>query len=134
MSMAIFRVQGIQTTNDLRGAGKHNLDCVSHTNMDIDHERSHENITLKSCGENYNQTFNHITRDLRKQHEEQMKTTRKSRQKPFSNKIKDDKADVACEFLMSASPEYFKDMSPERNFFYFFVIRINFIIAGFKNT
>ncbi|MCR1836170.1 plasmid recombination protein [Oceanobacillus caeni] len=42
MAMAIFRVQGIQTTNDLRDAGKHNLDRVSHTNMDIDHERSHE--------------------------------------------------------------------------------------------
>lgn len=113
MSKAIFRVSGIKTTSDLRGIGKHNLDRISETNLDIDRSRSGENITLKSCGQNYNLMFDHITSDLKKQHEEQMKTTRKSRQKSFSDKINNDKADVACEFLMSASPEFFEDKSRE---------------------
>lgn len=113
VSKAIFRVQGIKTTGDLQGSGKHNLDRVSYTNNDIDHSRTGENITLKSCGENYNLMFEEITKDLKIQHEEQMKTTRKSRKKSFKDKINDDKADVACEFLMSASPEYFEGKSRE---------------------
>lgn len=111
MAKAILRVSGIKTTGDLRGIGKHNVDRISETNFDIDRERSNENITLKNCGENYNLAFEKITKDLKKQHEEQMKTTRKSRQKSFSQKINDDKADVACEFLLSASPEYFEGKS-----------------------
>lgn len=113
MAKAIFRVQGISTTGNLNGSGKHNIDRVSFTNKDIDPSRSHENITLKKCEGNYNEMFNHITKDLRKQHEQQMETTRKSRQKSFTDKINNDKADVACEFLMSASPEYFEGKSRE---------------------
>lgn len=113
MPKAIFRVQGIKTTGDLKGIGKHNVDRISHTNKDIDQERSNENITLKECGENYNSRFHEITHDLKIQHEEQMKTTRKSRRKNFLDKVNEDKADVACEFLMSASPEYFEGKSRE---------------------
>ena len=111
MAKAIFRVSGIKTTSDLRGIGKHNVDRISETNFDIDRERSNENITLKNCGGNYGLMFEEITRDLKIQHDEQMKTTRKSRQKSFLDKVNEDKADVACEFLMSASPEYFKGKS-----------------------
>ena len=113
VSMAIFRVSGIKATSDLQGIGKHNVERKSETNMDIDHSRSAENITLKNCAGNYNQMFDYVTRDLKKQHEEQMKTTRKSRQKSFTQKINDDKADVACEFLMSATPEFFHGKSRE---------------------
>ncbi|HLR11334.1 MAG TPA: plasmid recombination protein, partial [Sporosarcina sp.] len=102
MAKAIFRVSGIKTTSDLRGIGKHNVDRISETNFDIDRERSNENITLKNCGGNYGLRFEKITRDLKIQHDEQMKTTRKSRQKSFLDKVNEDKADVACEFLMSA--------------------------------
>lgn len=35
MRKAIFRVSGIKTTADLRGAGKHNLDRKSETNKYI---------------------------------------------------------------------------------------------------
>lgn len=114
MGTAIFRVSGIKTTSDLRGIGKHNLDRKSETNKDIDLNRSHENITLKTCTGTYLEMFNHVTDDLKKQHDEQMKTTRKSRQKSFLDKINDDKADVACEFLMSATLEYFEGMSHEK--------------------
>ncbi|MBM7717706.1 hypothetical protein JOC94_004737, partial [Bacillus thermophilus] len=113
MGKAIFRVSGIKTTFDLRGIGKHNLDRKSETNKDIDLSRSHENITLKRCTGTYLEMFGHVTEDLRKQHEEQMKKTRKSRQKSFLDKINGDKADVACEFLMSATPEYFEGKSRE---------------------
>jgi len=113
MAVAIFRVQGYKTTGELTGLGKHNVDRISHTNKDIDLTRSDENITLKKCVGTYNQMFNYVTRDLQKQHEEQMKTTRKSRQKTFSQKINDDKADIACEFLMTATPEYFEGKSRE---------------------
>ena len=111
--MAIFRVQGIKTTTDLQGIGIHNFHRVSEKNKDIDHSRSDDNITLKNCGGNYALMFDLITRDLEKQHNEQMKTTRKSRQKSFKNRINDDKADVACEFLMTASPGYFEGKSRE---------------------
>ena len=113
MGKAIFRVSGIKTTFDLRGIGKHNLDRKSETNKDIDLSRSHENITLKRCTGTYLEMFGHVTEDLKKQHEEQMKKTRKSRQKSFLDKINGDKADVACEFLMSATPEYFEGKSRE---------------------
>ena len=113
MGTAIFRVSGIKKTSDLRGIGKHNLDRKSETNKDIDLNRSHENITLKTCTGSYLEMFNHVTEDLKKQHEEQMKKTRKSRQKSFLDKINDDKADVACEFLMSATPEYFEGKTHE---------------------
>lgn len=113
MSMAIFRVNGIKATSDLQGIGKHNVERKSETNMDIDHSRSDENITLKSCTGNYNKMFDYVTGDLKKQHDEQMKTTRISRQKSFTQKINDDKADVACEFLMSATPEFFHGKSRE---------------------
>jgi hypothetical protein len=113
LAVAILRVQGYKTTGELTGLGKHNVDRISHTNKDIDSSRSHENITLKNCVGTYNQMFNYVTRDLQKQHEEQMKTTRKSRQKTFNQKINDDKADIACEFLMTATPEYFEGKSRE---------------------
>lgn len=73
MGKAIFRVSGIKTTFDLRGIGKHNLDRKSDTNKDIDLSRSHENITLKRCTGTYLEMFGHVTEDLKKQHEEQMK-------------------------------------------------------------
>lgn len=114
MGTAIFRVSGIKTTSDLRGIGKHNLDRKSETNKDIDLNRSHENITLKNCAGTYLEMFNYVTEDLKKQHEEQMEKTRKSRRKSFLDKINNDKADVACEFLMSATPEYFEGMSHEK--------------------
>lgn len=114
MGTAIFRVQGIKRTDDLKGIGKHNIDRISHTNMDIDHSRSDENITLKTCEGTYTEMFNEITVDLKKQHEDQMENTRKSRRKSFYEKINSDRADVACEFLLSASPEYFEDKSHEQ--------------------
>lgn len=111
MGKAILRVAGIKTTGDLSGVGKHHVERISETNKDIDPGRFDENITLKSTIGTYNETFNYVVRDLKSQHEKQMESTRESRRKSFRDKINEDKADVACEFMMSASPEYFEGKS-----------------------
>lgn len=112
MGKAILRVAGIKTTSDLSGVGKHHIDRISETNKDIDLYRSSENITLKSAiGGTYGDTFDFVVRDLKNQHEKQMESTRESRRKSFRDKVNEDKADVACEFMMSASPEYFEGKS-----------------------
>lgn len=111
MGKAILRVAGIKTTSDLSGVGKHHIDRISETNKDIDPNRSNDNITLKSAIGTYGDTFNYVVRDLKNQHEKQMESTRESRRKSFRDKVNEDKADVACEFMMSASPEYFEGKS-----------------------
>lgn len=113
MSKAILRVAGVKTTSDLQGLGKHHVDRISATNKDIDRSRSEQNITLVKPIGSYNEMFEYTVRDLKKQHEEQMTKTRASRQKTFREKINDDRADVACELMLSASPEYFEGKSRE---------------------
>lgn len=103
----------MKTTSDLQGLGKHHVDRISATNKDIDRSRSEQNITLVKPIGNYNEMFEYTVRDLKKQHEEQMTKTRASRQKTFREKINDDRADVACEFMLSASPDYFEGKSRE---------------------
>lgn len=113
MSYAIFRVQGIKTTGDLRGIGKHNLERVSYTNLDIDASRFGENIHLIQPPESktYVKNFFEIVEPMKLEHEEKMKNERKDRVKPFEAKINSSKSDVACEFLFTSDEEFFKDMS-----------------------
>lgn len=110
MSYSIFRVQGIKTTSDLRGIGKHNADRISDTNLDIDKEKSSENIELVKC-DSYLKRFSEITLDMRREHEERMKTTRSDRRKSFEQAINGAKNDVACEFLFTSDEEFFKGKS-----------------------
>ncbi|MGX4607601.1 MobV family relaxase [Priestia sp. JNUCC 25] len=110
MSYSIFRVQGIKTLSDLRGIGKHNADRVSDTNLDIDREKSSENIELVKC-DSYLKRFSEITLDMRREHEERMKTTRSDRRKSFEQAINGAKNDVACEFLFTSDEEFFKGKS-----------------------
>lgn len=112
MSYAVFRIEGIKTTNDLRGIGKHNKDRVSKTNEDIDKERSADNIELISLNDKtYNERFDEIVKPYREEHEERMKTVRKDRVKSFSRHINDSRSDVATEFLFTSDTEFFKDKS-----------------------
>ncbi|WP_172463380.1 MobV family relaxase [Priestia endophytica] len=113
MSYAIFRVQGIKTLSDLRGLGKHNAERVSETNLDIDKERSRENIELIEC-DSYLQKFNDITVEMKEEHNERMRTVRKDRIKSFESAINSAHNDVACEFLFSSDEEFFKGMSKEQ--------------------
>jgi hypothetical protein len=110
LSYSIFRVQGIKTLSDLRGIGKHNADRVSDTNLDIDREKSSENIELVKC-DSYLKRFSEITLDMRREHEERMKTTRSDRRKSFEQAINGAKNDVACEFLFTSDEEFFKGKS-----------------------
>ena len=94
MSYSVFRVQGIKTTKDLIGIGKHNKERVSNTNPDIDSLKSKENITLIACNETFNQKFNDITKEMRAEHEERMKNMRADRVKSFDRYINDAKNDI----------------------------------------
>lgn len=111
MSYSVFRIQGIKNTGSLVGLGKHNKDRVSHTNPDIDKGKSNENIELVKCEGTYNQKFNEITKELRKNHDERMKTMRSDRVKTFEKSLNDSKNDVACEMIFTSDEDFFKGMS-----------------------
>lgn len=108
MSYSIFRVQGVKTLSDLRGIGKHNKERVSHTNPDIDRERSSENIELVPCSTSYRQRFNEITAEMKKEHEERMAKTRSDRRKTFEQAVDTAKNDVAAEFLFTSDEVFFE--------------------------
>ncbi|WP_294359438.1 MobV family relaxase [uncultured Clostridium sp.] len=113
MSYSVFRIEGVKTTSDLRGLGKHNKDRVSHTNPDIDKSKSSENIDLIKCNISYNEKFNQITSEIKLQHDERMKTMRSDRVKSFEQSINSNKSDVACEMIFTSDKEFFKDMSKD---------------------
>lgn len=94
----------------MRGIGKHNADRVSDTNLDIDKDKSSENIELVKC-DSYLKRFSEITLDMRREHNERMKTTRSDRRKTFEQAIDGAKNDVACEFLFTSDEEFFKGKS-----------------------
>lgn len=111
MSHAIFRVQGIKTTSDLRGIGKHNLDRISLTNDDIDESRSSENIHLIQSDESYLKKFFKTVEPMKQEHDEKMKTERKDRLKSFEAKVNSAKNDIACEFLFTSNEKFFEGKS-----------------------
>ncbi|MEH6917614.1 MobV family relaxase, partial [Priestia megaterium] len=110
MSYSILRVEGIKTLGDLRGLGKHNVDRVSETNLDIDKEKSAENIQLIEC-DSYLKRFNEITAEMRAEHNARMETIRADRQKTFEQAINSAHNDVACEFLCTSDEEFFQGRS-----------------------
>ena len=112
MSYSVFRIQGIKTTGDLVGISKHNKDRISHTNQDIDHSKSKDNITLIECS-NYNQKFNNIVAPMKKEHEKRMKTMRSDRVKTFNQHINSSKNDIACEMVFTSDNEFFDNMSKD---------------------
>jgi hypothetical protein len=113
VSYSIFRVKGIKTLSDLRGIGKHDKERVSHTNPDIDHGRSNENIELVPCNVSYRQRFNEITAEMRKEHEERMAKTRADRRKTFEQAVDTARNDVAAEFLFTSDESFFENKSKE---------------------
>lgn len=116
MSYAIFRVQGIRTTGDLKGIGKHNLERVSYTNLDIDVSMSAENIHLISPPDSktYMNRFSEIVEPMKLEHEEKMKKERKDRVKSFEAKINSSKSDVASEFLFTSDEKFFEKMNKDQ--------------------
>lgn len=105
-------MQGIKTTSDLRGIGKHNVERISHTNFDIEKEKSEENIELIACN-SYLEKFREIMAPMKAEHDERMKKTRKDRQRTFEQAINSAKNDVACEFLFTSDEAFFESKSKE---------------------
>lgn len=116
MSYAIFRVQGIRTTGDLKGIGKHNLERVSYTNLDIDSSMFDENIHLISPADSksYMNRFSEIVKPMKLEHDEKMKNERKDRVKSFEAKINSSKNDVASEFLFTSDEKFFEGMNKDQ--------------------
>ncbi|WP_170272224.1 MobV family relaxase [Clostridium tarantellae] len=111
MSYSVFRVQGIKKTTDLNGLHKHIKQRISRTNIDIDLDKSKDNIELISCNDTYKQRFNEITKDLKLVHDERMKTMRADRIKSFERYVNDSKNNVACEMIFTSDTVFFKDMN-----------------------
>ncbi|MGL4874597.1 MAG: hypothetical protein ACRC30_08110, partial [Clostridium sp.] len=94
MSYSVFRVQGIKNTTDLNGLCKHIKERISRTNIDIDLDKSINNIELISCDDTYKQKFNEITKELKTVHNIRMNTMRADRVKSFERYVNDSKNNV----------------------------------------
>ena len=116
LNYAIFRCNPIMTTNDLAQIGSHNKreKQAYNSNPDIKIELSKNNIELVPLDEKYLKGFDNLTKEYKKEHEERMKTTRKSRQKKYHEMLNSSKNCVADELVMTASHNFFKDMSREQ--------------------
>lgn len=113
MSYSVFRIEGVKNIGSLKGLSKHNKDRISNTNPDIDKSKSYENIDLIECDGTYNKKFNDITKDMREQHDERMKTMRADRVRSFDKSLDDSSSDVACEMIFTSDEKFFEKMNRE---------------------
>ena len=115
MNYAIFRSKPIKSTNALAGIGAHdNREKEKYkSNPDIDLTRSHENIELVPCDKKYVEKFYEITAPYKKEWDERMKTERPERKRTFTKMVNDGKNVVADELILTASHNFFNNMSRE---------------------
>lgn len=115
MNYAIFRSKPIKSTNALAGIGAHdNREKEKYkSNPDIDLTRSHENIELVPCDKKYVEKFYEITAPYKEEWDERMKTERPERKRSFTKMVNDGKNVVADELILTASHNFFNDMSRE---------------------
>ena len=115
MNYAIFRSKPIKSTNALAGIGAHdNREKEKYkTNPDIDLTRSNENIELVPCNKKYVEKFYEITAPYKEEWDERMKTERPERKRTFTKMVNDGKNVVADELILTASHNFFNDMSRE---------------------
>lgn len=115
LNYAIFRSKPIYTIQDLAQAGSHNKreKKAYNSNPDIVLEKTKDNIELKPLAEKYVKGFYNITMDYRKEHDERMKTERSDRRKTFNQMLNKSKNVVADELVLTATHEFFKDMTKE---------------------
>ena len=112
LNYAIFRSEPIMTTMDLSQIGSHNKreKKAYNSNPDIDIERTKDNIELVSLNEKYLKGFDNLTKEYKKEHEERMKTERKSRQKKYHDMLNSSRNCVADELLFTATHKFFDGM------------------------
>lgn len=115
MNYAIFRSKPIKSTNALAGIGAHdNREKEKYkSNPDIDLTKSHENIELVPCNKKYVEKFYEITAPYKEEWDERMKTERPERKRTFTKMVNDGKNVVADELILTASHNFFNDMSRE---------------------
>ena len=116
LNYAIFRSEPIMTIPDLAQIGSHNKreKKAYQSNKDIKIELSKNNIELVPLNVKYVKGFDELTKEYKKEHEERMKTERADRKKRYHEMLNSSKNVVADELVMTASHNFFKDMSREQ--------------------
>ena len=116
LNYAILRVQPIKTIPDLAQIGSHNKreKKAYQSNKDIKIELSKNNIELVPLNVKYVKGFDELTKEYKKEHDERMKTERADRKKRYHEMLNSSKNVVADELVMTASHNFFKDMSREQ--------------------
>ena len=113
LNYAIFRSEPIMTIPDLAQIGSHNKreKKAYQSNKDIKIELSKNNIELVPLNVKYVKGFDELTKEYKKEHEERMKTERADRKKKYHEMLNSSRNCVADELVMTASHNFFKDMS-----------------------
>lgn len=116
LNYAIFRSEPIMTIPDLAQIGSHNKreKKVYQSNKDIKVELSKNNIELVTLNVKYVKGFDELTKEYKKEYEERMKTERADRKKRYHEMLNSSRNCVADELVMTASHNFFKDMSREQ--------------------
>ena len=104
------------TTQDLAQIGSHNKreKKAYNSNPDIKIELSKNNIELVPLAEKYLKGFDELTKEYKREHEERMKTERKSRQKKYHDMLNSSRNCIADELMFTASPKFFDGMTREQ--------------------
>ena len=116
LNYAILRVEPIMTIPDLAQIGSHNKreKKAYQSNKNIKIELSKNNIELVPLNVKYVKGFDELTKEYKKEHNERMKTERADRKKRYHEMLNSSKNVVADELVMTASHNFFKDMSREQ--------------------
>ncbi len=116
LNYAIFRSEPIITIPDLAQIGSHNKreKKAYQSNKDIKINLSKNNIELVPLNVKYVKGFDELTKEYKKEHDERMKTERADRKKRYHEMLNSSKNVVADELVMTASHNFFKDMSREQ--------------------
>lgn len=116
LNYAIFRSEPIYTLPDLAQIGSHNKreKKAYQSNKEIKIELSKNNIELVPLNVKYVKGFDELTKEYKKEHDERMKTERADRKKRYHEMLNSSKNCVADELVMTASHNFFKDMSREQ--------------------
>ena len=116
LNYAILRVEPIKTIPDLAQIGSHNKreKKAYQSNPNIKLELTKNNIELVPLNVKYVKGFDELTKEYKKEHDERMKTERTDRKKRYHEMLNSSKNVVADELVMTASHNFFKDMSREQ--------------------
>ena len=116
LNYAILRVEPIKTIPDLAQIGSHNKreKKAYQSNPNIKLELTKNNIELVPLDVKYVKGFDELTKEYKKEHDERMKTERADRKKRYHEMLNSSKNVVADELVMTASHNFFKDMTREQ--------------------